>query len=133
MPHAHEGEIWPEMEEDHGREQDFGQYDNYPEIYQDDLREECEGSHYGYNERPFEDSQEDPPYRGEDLMPKNRQWYDDRECTNSQNCRNQGTVLSRSYFSLQWHYIVKQVSYENIEYYKLEAAFFLDLPPNSQI
>jgi len=92
LSHAHEGDIWPEREEDHEREQDFGQYDNYPEIYQDHLREECEDNHYAYSERLFEDTREEPPYRGEDLMPRNRQWYDDRECINTQDCRNQGTV-----------------------------------------
>ena len=95
MSHAHEEDIWPEREQDHEREQEFGQYDNYPEIYQDNLREECQDSHYAYSERPLEDTWEEPPYRGEDLMPRNRQWYDDSECTDTQDCRNQGTCTMR--------------------------------------
>lgn len=92
MSHAHEGDIWPDRQEGYEGEQDFDQYDSYPEIFQDNIREECEDSHDGYNERPFEDAWEELPYRGEDLMPRNRQWYENQECTNAPDCRNQGTV-----------------------------------------
>lgn len=92
MSHAHEEDIWPEREVDHEREQDFGQYDSYPEIYKGNLTEEGDDSPYAYNEGLFEDTWEEPPYRGEDLMPRNREWHDDREFPNTQDCRNQGTV-----------------------------------------
>ena len=101
MSHADEGDIWPEREEDHDRGQDFGQYDNYPEIYQDNWKEECEDSDYAYSERPFEDTREEPPYRGEDLMPRNRQCFENRKYTNTQDCRSQGTVrVIKIYFLL---------------------------------
>lgn len=87
MSHANEGDIWPEREEHHERGQYFGQYDKYPEIYQDNLKEECEDNDYAYSERPFEDTREEPPYRGEDVMPRNRQYFE-----NTEDCRNQGTV-----------------------------------------
>lgn len=92
MSHANEGDIWPEREEDHERGQDFGQYDIYSEIYQDNLKEEYEDSHYAYSERPFEETREGPSYRGEDLMPRNRQYFENSKYTNTQDCRNQGTV-----------------------------------------
>ena len=107
FPYPNDKDVWQESGVDRDRDQEFvdqddsnqghlADYESYPELYEGSVREEeCDNSRYAYSERPFEEMEDESPYRGEDLSTRNNsEWYGDREYNDRQDSldRNQGTI-----------------------------------------
>ena len=110
MPYAHEEGHWPGREVDHGRdhyfvdqddtkdyESNLDEYDSYSEQF------DYDAGHYGHNDRPFEDTDEESSYTGsyrsEDLCVTNRQWHDGRDFTDRQDSHSKNQGSSQYLFS----------------------------------